>query len=133
MQNNDKSETSPSTESSLKESTATAACPNKHFQLKRLPTKANRRHGLLTEMAKQLAKLAIDNGNDNTFLLAMARMQQAKSEVEELISNSKNMSELSVTEEEQSEKIVPLPPQMPLKNSKQKAQAARVNNSNLGK
>ena len=58
----------------------------------------------------------------------MARMQQAKSEVvDELISYSKNVSELSLTQdqEEQSEKIAPLPPQMPLKNSKQRAQAAR--------
>ena len=104
--------------------------PNKYYDMKRaIPKKSKQLHSTLSDACNKLKKMAIDNGDEVTFRLALARIRQATDEVSQLISDQQKTPAQAIIDS--LTKQVPLPPHMPMKNRAQIKKANQKNNSRL--
>jgi hypothetical protein len=109
-------------------------CPNEFYEIlrnRRKPKDDKRKHGMLLEAFKSLAKLAIDNGDDDTFGHAFARIMQTTEEVQEKVAQKTRMGPVSPNLVNDPS-ITPYPPMMPTKTKAQKKKADQKNNSSMG-
>ena len=62
-------------------------CPEKFYTVKKAPKDDSKRHTMLGELQKTIAKRSISQGNDDTFKHAHARFKQVIAEVEEMLAS----------------------------------------------
>ena len=86
---------------------------------------------MLLEAFKSQAKLAIDNGDDDTFDHAFARLMQTTKEVHDKVAQKTGMGPVC-PKLVNYPFITPYPPMMPTKTKAQKKKADQKNNSSMG-
>ena len=105
-------------------------CPDRFFdRFGAMPKKENQRYIKLSEACEELKKLAVNDGNEQTFRYAHARVTQTTNEIKGDIAG---MSGHLNAAEESRHPIVQCPPQS-LKSNSQRARTDAVNNSRLGR
>ncbi len=86
---------------------------------------------MLLEAFKSLAKLAIDNGDDDAFGHACARIMQTTKKVQDKVAQKTGMGPVS-PKLVNDPSITPYPPMMPTKTKVQNKKADQKNNSSMG-
>ena len=134
---------------------ASIAVPNKFYKIRRVAKDNKNRHSRLMEAAKDLAQLAVNDGDEETFKHAHARILQATKEVQDMIQEKTGSSpspsnqvsinqvpygssgddaedDLTLAQLAMRGEVIPQPPQIQVRNRKQRSQANSSNNSRLG-
>eukprot|EP00956_Cyclotella_meneghiniana_P014278 scaffold21335_cov88-Cyclotella_meneghiniana.AAC.1 len=108
-------------------------------EVKKAPKDDSKRHTMLGELQKTIAKRSISQGNDDTFKHAHARFKQVIAEVEEMLASlltgpvekPEAVSDNNTHKTIRDASVTPKAPAMPMKTVKQMKKAARVNKSRL--
>ena len=107
-------------------------CPNEYFKLTRRPPKENKqRMSKLEETFKGLAKIAVNDGDEETYRLLHARLLQNKREIQVMIAE-KTGSTPSVAATSDSANY-PEPPLQQTRNRKARVAANSINSSALSR
>ena len=105
-------------------------CPERFFdQFERMPNSERERYSILAEACEELKKLAVNDGNVQTFRYAHARVLQTINETKRDIAGLSGR--LNITQEQRLP-IMQCPPQS-LKSNSQRIRSDAVNNSRLGR